>query len=378
MSVRRIIVGAVALAALAPGSAAATASAAEKPAVTVMTRNIYLGADIFRPVNETKGKSGLDALNAFANANAKTRKIVDQTSFPTRARLLAREMATRKPDLVGLQEVALWRSGPYSLSNLGTPTVTTVDYDFLATLKAALKSAGVPYDLVRKQQEADVEGPAYEGNDPNADPNRKNVRLTMFDVILKRKGSKVRITDKGSQNYKAKYSVSLSGIEFSFVRGFLWADAKVGGKRFRFVNTHLESARSDVALAQAKELLKAKLKSKRTTIMTCDCNSDPLDASRKDKDVPHYSAYRELTKTMTDQWLKFAPAKKGFTSGLNETVNDKDLSSIDHRIDLVLGRTAKGKALKTEKGWITGKDFRTTNGLWASDHMGVVARLRLP
>src|SRR4051794_3511813 len=130
MRLRRIIVGAAVLTALAPVSAAATAQAAEKPAVTVMTRNLYLGGDIFRPVNETKGKSGLEALNAFANANAKTRKIVDQTSFPTRARLLAREMATRKPDLVGLQEVALWRSGPYSLSNLGTPTVTTVDYDF--------------------------------------------------------------------------------------------------------------------------------------------------------------------------------------------------------------------------------------------------------
>jgi endonuclease/exonuclease/phosphatase family metal-dependent hydrolase len=377
MRARRIIAGAVALAALAPAAGATAATAATND-VTVMTRNIYLGADIFRPVNETSGKSGLEALNAFANANAKTRKIVDQTSFPTRARLLAREMASRKPDLVGLQEVALWRSGPYSLANLGKATVTTVDYDFLKTLQAALKTAGVPYDVVRKQQEADVEGPAYEGNDPNADPNRKNVRLTMFDVILKRKASKVKVTAKGSTNYKAKFAVSLSGIEFAFVRGYTWADAKLGKKKFRFINTHLESARSDVALAQANELLASKAKGKRTTIVACDCNSDPLDATRKENDVPHYSAYRSLTKSLTDQWLKFAPASKGFTSGLSETVNDANLNGIDHRIDLILARNAKGKALKTQKAWVVGNKLRTSNGLWASDHMGVAARLRLP
>jgi hypothetical protein len=110
--------------------------------------------------------------------------------------------------------------------------------------------------------------------------------------------------------------------------------------------------------------------------MVCDCNSDPLDKSVKEGDIPHYSAYRALTKSLRDEWLKFAPAKKGFTSGLNETVNDPNLAGIDHRIDLVLARTAKGKALKVRKAWITGNKRRTTNGLWASDHMGVAVKLR--
>jgi endonuclease/exonuclease/phosphatase family metal-dependent hydrolase len=366
----------VALAGLALALIPAAAEAKPGPPVTVMTRNVYLGGDIFRPVTATAGKTGLAALVSFGNANALTRKIVDQTSFPTRSKLLAREIATRKPDLVGMQEVALWRRGPYDISHLGTATATHVDYDFLKILLKDLKAAGTPYQAVRVEQEADVEAPVFEGPDPAADPNRFNARLTMRDVLLRRKASKVRIRRTGSGNYATKYSVSLSGIAFTFVRGYTWADASLRGKRFRFINTHLESARSDVALGQAQELLKGPAKGKRTTIMVCDCNSDPFDASTKENDVPHYSAYRTLTETLNDEWLGYLPASKGFTSGLSETVNDPDLRTIDHRIDLVLGRTAKGLALKVDKAWVVGNKARR-GGLWASDHMGVVVRLRL-
>jgi endonuclease/exonuclease/phosphatase family metal-dependent hydrolase len=375
MTRRRIVTAVIAMMALAP---AAAADAKTGDQVTVMTRNLYLGADITRPLDATAGKTGLDALIAFGNENLVLRSVVDQTSFPTRSKLLAKEILTRKPDLVGMQEVALWRSGPYDLNAVltGRPSATQVDYDFLKTLLSDLKGR---YKAVRVQQESDVEGPVFTGSDPTADPNARNARLTMRDVILKRKASKVKILKTGSKQYKARLDIDLSGATFSFIRGYTFADARLGRKRFRFVNTHLESETSTLALAQAKEAVKGPVRAAKgkTVIFVCDCNSDPLDSSVKPNDIPHKSAYDYLVKTFKDEWLRFAPASKGFTSGLSETVNDANTATIDHRIDLILGRTAKGKALKVSKAWITGNKARS-NGLWASDHMGVVARLKLP
>jgi endonuclease/exonuclease/phosphatase family metal-dependent hydrolase len=167
-------------------------------------------------------------------------------------------------------------------------------------------------------------------------------------------------------------------VTFSFIRGFTWADAKLGGKRFRFIDTHLESETSTVALAQAKELLAGPVKKagRQSVIVACDCNSDPLNATAKPGDIPHLSAYRALRGRLTDEWLRFAPASKGFTSGLSETVDDPDTSSIDHRIDFIWGRDARGKGLKVDRAWITGLTARK-DGLWASDHAGVVVELRL-
>lgn len=342
--------------------------------VTVMTRNVYLGADIYRPVKATAGKSGFDALQAFGNANWTTRQIVDQTDFRQRAKLLAAELHARKPDLVGLQEVATWRRRPFTLDQLGQGVATKVDYDFLKLLLAATRKAGTPYKAVRVQREADVEGPAFPGAIADAGRDGFNARLTMHDVILRRKASPVKIRHAHSRHYKTNYKVSLSGIDFKFTRGYLYADAQIGRKKFRFVVTHLESARSDYALAQAKELVKGPIKGAghKPVVMVCDCNSDPLDKTiYNDKDIPHWSTYKYLRERLADEWLQVKTAKQGYSSGLSETADDNSIAGIDHRIDLVLGR-----GFKALKGWRTGTRARSKSGLWASDHMGIAVKLR--
>lgn len=389
---RRLAAGIAAL--LAVGLATAPAAqAAPEPGtgvpVTVMTRNLYLGGDIQRPLRAVlslpPGTPAQVQLLAFAHANHELRGIVDQTDFPARSKLLAREIAVNEPALVGLQEVAIWRHGPLELDDIGHADAEVVDYDFLQTLLGDLAALGTPYEAVSVQQESDVEGPAFAGLPGSAEfaATAQDVRLTMRDVIIRPVGGKVKVRDHGSAQYDTRITFPLGGASFAFIRGYNWADVTVGAKSFRFVNTHLESQYSNVALAQAMELLGGPAGPQdQPVIVVCDCNSDPLNHTIKPPpdSVPHSAPYDFITGPggFTDEWLQFAPAEEGFTSGLSELVDDPDTSKIDHRIDMVFARAAGGGPMPADQGRITGLDpaARTTSGLWASDHAGVVLRLR--
>ncbi len=346
--------------------------------VTVMTRNVYLGGDITRPLDATAGLPPEEQGPAFVAANTTLRAIVDQTNFPLRSKRLAREIAVRKPHFVGLQEVALWRRGPLD----GSPA-TTVDYDFLQILLSDLAARGQHYVAVNVQEESDVSGPAVR------DGSLQNVRLTMRDVLLKRAHSGVKVLASGGGQYTARIPLVIAGQPVSFVRGYNWADVRAGSKRFRVINTHLESQLSDVAYAQAAELLAGPAApAGKPTIVLCDCNSDPLDASVKPGEThAHRDPYLLITGEggFADEWLRFAPAAAGWTSGLSELVNDSPAEAaarFDHRIDMVFGRRADGSPMPVDRAWVVGRDpsERTPptpiGRLWPSDHAGVVVRLR--
>ena len=94
---------ALALSAL-PGIAVGAPSKAQGgPKITVMTRNIFLGADLGPAIEADSIPEAIDGAGEIWNE-------FQATKFPERAKPLAREIATNKPDLVGLQEVALWRA----------------------------------------------------------------------------------------------------------------------------------------------------------------------------------------------------------------------------------------------------------------------------
>lgn len=379
---------AVALAAgLTAGPAAAASSRSTRshshPSVTVMTRNLYLGADINRPINAARaaaaaGLPPAQIVGALANATHETRAIVDRTNFPVRSRLLAREIEQTRPDLVGLQEVAWWRHGPLQLDQIGVPNATETDYDFLTILLRALAALHQHYVPVVVGSRADVESPSFTGA---GSADAQDVRLTMRDVILLRQGSGLRVTGTHDQVYATNIALGVAGVTFRFDRGFQWVDVRRGRTSFRFVNTHLESASSDYALAQATELVASAPAAGRTTVLVCDCNSDPLNHSVKTgigDTVPHSAPYDLITQTLSDEWLRWRPAELGWTSGLSETVDDPDASGFDHRIDMVFARTGSGRPLRVVGGLVTGTstaDRDPATGLWPSDHGGVVLRL---
>src|SRR5690242_2705091 len=99
LSRRAAVVVTAAAALLCP----AAASAANTD-LKVMTRNVYLGADLI-PLATTPP-------DQFEQAAASRYQTVLRNDFPTRAKAIAAEISSTKPDVVALQEAAIWRTGP--------------------------------------------------------------------------------------------------------------------------------------------------------------------------------------------------------------------------------------------------------------------------
>jgi endonuclease/exonuclease/phosphatase family metal-dependent hydrolase len=353
--------------------------------VSVMTRNIYLGGNINRPIRAAVDRTGREGILALGHANHELREVVTRTDFATRSRLLAAEIAAARPDLIGLQEVGLWRRGPMQLDRVGRPDATQVDLDFLDMLLADLANSGARYEVVHVQQLSDVEAPAFTG-DPYAGTagSAADVRLTDRDVILVRSEPGLRIEASGGGAYQQRFQVELGDTIFPFVRGYAWADVALGSARIRFVNTHLESQSAQLARAQAEELLNGPAGDMSLpTVIACDCNSNPASlAARSSVPIGSGAAYRLITDGhgYTDLWLQqHGRDGPGNTAWLSELVND-ETADFERRIDLVLARSAPPGQIVANRAEVTGdelSDRDPVSKLWPSDHAGVVVELRV-
>jgi endonuclease/exonuclease/phosphatase family metal-dependent hydrolase len=244
---------------------------------------------------------------------------------------------------------------------------------------------------VQITDEADIEAPAFQG-DPYAEPSTmtdgRDIRVTDRDVILRRVGSDVTVLRSGGGHYDTALQLTLGGVPFTIPRGYGWVNASIDGRRFRFVNTHLEAFSSDTALGQAQELYAegGPLDTQGNVVFLGDINSDPLDDTVHDHStVPHSASYDALVGAMPggaglfDAWLGLGNGDPGFTSGLSETVDDETADGFDHRIDVVLGRNGDGEQLGSVGGTVVGTqlgDRDPVTGLWPADHGGVVVKLR--
>ena len=353
-----VAVVAAVLAALMVVPAAVAGQRSNAPTLKVMTRNIYLGGNIFLPV----------AAQNPDDFEAKTQELWDQvnfTNFPARAKLLAAEIKQQSPDLVGLQEVALWRRSATGVKDGLQTRSTTVVYDFLKSLQRELKARGLRYRVAVVQQETDIEAPT----------RQYDVRLTMRDAILvKREKDGVNVLRASSKQFKADIAVPTQGGTFTSDRGWTAVDATLAGRRFRFLNTHLESFLEDPRVAQAKELVarRGPARSKNPVILVGDLNSDP-----KNRTGASPVAYRTLIRAgFKDSWTQAKGGALGFSCCLNSpTANDPPPFPGDHRIDHTLVESPIRGLRATIVG--TNPNNRTSTGLWPSDHGGVATTLRL-
>ena len=348
--------------------------------IKVMSRNLYIGADIFRVVEAaTNPEAGpLDVPMAVAEIY----NIIQYTDFEERAAGIADDIIKLKPHLIGLQEVSTILTQAPGDYLLGNPTdATDVVYDYLDILMAALASRKLQYEVAVIVRNADVELPMFAGFTPEDNPIFNDVRLIDHDVILVRKN--VAYRNPIQQNYETNINLDLGGQTIEFTRGYGAVDAEIDDIVYRFINTHLEvyggpdDAFSAVQAAQMDQLLSWLRFEPKPVILVGDLNSDPEDgiifSDTYGAVVPPYM--QALNAGYDDVWsLQKKPAK--MTCCLNETVDDPE-AFLYERIDHILVKPdddLQAKKTKVRTTDVRDKEL-TPNGLWPSDHAGVFGRI---
>ena len=341
---------------------------AEAGGLRVMTRNVYLGAEILPLVaSETPEEFLAAAQKALEQAAA--------NDFPERAEALAAEILLKNPHLVGLQEVY-----NFTVNGSNGP----VPYrDYLADLMAALEAQGADYRVAAAVKNLDITIPLSDA---------MWVGVVDRDVILVREDVDTEVVDLAASGICEK---SLDGCNYSVVasadtplgpivieRGVVAVDAVVEDLDVRFFNTHLEVRNVDptnplspyIQAAQAFELITLldlfPNPGDAPIIVAGDINSSPEHLPIGEILPPYLQL--ELA-GYVDVWTLRPGNPWGFTCCQAENLLNPE-SNLTERVDVIFSSEPIVDRVKVNP---VGNDTsdKTLSGLWPSDHAGVVARL---
>jgi endonuclease/exonuclease/phosphatase family protein len=342
------------------------------PGLTVMTWNVYYGTDPTPILSAAPQDIPFVAAPVWA--------LAQQTNFPARAGVLARAIAAQRPDLVGVQEAALYRiQSPGDLVLNGTTPATQVVYDFLELLVDSLAARGLDYTVVSADSTTDIEVPVFNPGNGASLPF-DDVRLTDRDAVLARAG--LTTADPQHARFVAHVPLTLGGVESGVYEGWASIDATVGDRTYRFISAHLEAQDfKAISEAQAGELRDLLASEQQPTILVGDFNSDVSnnpDQSRKT------DSYRILTEEagFTDAWLRNGGSPPGLTCCQNDSVSN-ELPLFNQRVDFIFTRNMPTSVPAGSLGVarsVVGdqRGDRTPSGLWPSDHGGIVATFLTP
>lgn len=320
--------------------------------VKVLTYNMYPGTE-FSGIFQSQSAQELvsEVAEAFTDVQA--------SNVPERVDEIADQIATAQPDVVALQEAALWRVGfPQD-----PEPATIVVYDFLQMLLDRLAARGANYAPVVVQTNLDAELTGVFSATSAFD-----VRYTDRVVILARTDlptSEYKIESIGAGAFNTVLPVELLGNTVEVTRGWAYADVKHRGKTYRFINAHLESFYDPIQWAQAGELLQGPANTELPVILAGDFNSDAASGG---------TAYQILLGGgFSDLWSA-TNTTAGFTWPLSDE-NPSVLMEPNIRVDLILTRGAISPSgadvIGEETADLTPSNFR------ASDHAGVAAAVVL-
>ena len=351
---RRTLLGGVA--GLATTQAVPVA-AAETPALTVMTRNLYLGIDLSRLFRA----ESMDDVRRIAGQMLTE---IRSHPFAARADAIAAEVANTEPDVIGLQEAAVLRVQAESdFSENPSPNAASVVVDLLELLSSKLAARGLEYEVVSSTVTTDIEVPA-DDEDGQAD-----VRLTDRDAVLVR--SDLEASANESDTFDASLEYWLRQTSVSIQRGYCLVDVTVDGVDVTVATTHLESADGDTRQDQARELLDL-LPQDRPVVLTGDFNSGPGGPS---------DAYDLLTDSFDDAHSSLRPDADAPTCCQASDLRNSE-SAFSRRVDHVLYRgevrpTTVERVGADPESMVTADVDGESVRMWPSDHAGVVSTLEL-
>ena len=321
--------------------------------LSVMTYNMYLGADF---TDIFQAQSGEEVVLEVGEVY----RDVVSGNVPERIAAIADQIEAGEPVLVGLQEVALWRTGTFFD---GAPA-TDVTYDFLQILLDELAERGLNYAPVVVQTNFDVELPGIV-----SPTDFRDIRYTDRDVILARSDlstSQLKIEGTQSGTFEARLPVTVLGQTITIVRGWASADLKFRGKTYRFLNVHLESIVEAIQIAQTGELLAGPAATDLPLVLVGDFNSDAEAGG---------TAYLILTGAgLTDVWEDQQPSDPGFTWPLSGEI-PLPTEQPTQRLDLILAR-GKISLVGVDVFGEAVADL-SPSGFRPSDHAGVGATVVL-
>jgi len=169
------------------GAPAAAQAGSGQLQVTAMSYNLFQGSELTDAASAT---TPAQLLAAVATDYGQ----VQATNFPERAQAIAAQAESANPDLIGVQEAALWQTGAFS-ATYPPPPPTTVSYDFVKILVNALAAHGLHYAPVAVTNNFTIAGP---GLFPSG---FMNVQLTDRVAILARTDVPLTITNAQTGNY---------------------------------------------------------------------------------------------------------------------------------------------------------------------------------
>jgi hypothetical protein len=380
-----------------------SSAVAADPKIKVMTRNLYLGADIFKVVEAAPANIPFVVAEVF--------QTMLETNFEARAEAIADEIADAKPQVIGLQEVSAFYIQTPGDFFIGNPyPAEEVVIDFYTVLNEALEARGMYYEAFPVTN-ADVELPMIDMDTP---PYVFDVRMVDHDYVLVRKGHAASEVLTG--NYEAKLEIELGGVPVAFDRGFVVVDVDIKGEPFRFASTHLEVRSSEYSIFrviqyyQMQELLGTlayfSSVDPKPIVMVGDLNSSSEDVEGEgyypecldEEGLPlpecqgmgiyYMPPYMQATMLAgyLDSWLLQSKYDEGNTSGFDEYVSDPDAEltaridhiflnpeylTVDNVRSEVVGDEVSDMVPNTYPDPIYAGDY-----LWPSDHAGVVGKIK--
>ena len=289
--------------------------------LTVMTQNLYLGANtdaVLASPNAMTLQAALDSIVA--------------NNFTARAGAIATEAASAGgPTLIGLQEAYII-------------TAPNVNLNYTQTLLDQLAARGLHYTIAGVHTGFSVATSLFS--------------VTETEVVLARTGvPDFTITGSESHTFVNNVTTALGPLN----RGYALVDATLDGIPFQFVSTHLDSNNS-IGQAQAGELRSRLSMTAEPQLVVGDFNALPTDATHADMVAAGFidvgGAVGAVGTTCCQR-----PDLDNLMSGLSGRIDyvfDRGFSSIDSAF--LVGDTP----------------FETVRPRWPSDHAGVIAAVAVP